>query len=306
MRKPDLTFIICTERGFLENMSVLFVMSLRMFGGKFAGCRVLSYQPRKGYEISKQTQKKFDRLNVTHISLPLNNQYIDYPLANKPLVCAHAEKYCKSEILVFADSDQLILNEPGALVPGQDTDIVVRPVDVKNIGASNELDPNFEYWRSIYELLSVDDFKYVDSTVGQQRIFAYWNSGLIVSRRSNSLFKRWSKNFHAVMSKGLQPQDGIFFIEQSVLAATICSTHYRVGAFPNNYNYPIHMQSKMQGRNRFENLSELATIHYHKIFQNNQQRNPLKDMMMPGKHSDIVKELLCQSGVFCNNLESNI
>jgi len=302
--KPDLTFVICTERGFLENMSVLFVMSLRMFGGKFSDCNVLSYQPRKGYEISQKTQSHFDDLNVTHKSLPLNHQYVDYPLANKPLVCAHAEKNCESELLVFADSDQLILNEPNALEPDHDADIVLRPVDVKNIGAANELDPNYEYWGSLYDLLSVGEFKYVESTVDKLRIFAYWNSGLIVSRRRNFLFNKWEKNFHTVMSKGLQPQSGGFFVEQSVLAATICSTRLRIGAFPNSYNYPVHMQPGMQSCNKIEYLSELTTIHYHSIFQNNLQQNPLKDMMNEGGHSDNIREILCNSGVYYHNYES--
>ena len=36
MTLQDVTFVICTERGQLEKISVLFVMPLRMFGGIFS------------------------------------------------------------------------------------------------------------------------------------------------------------------------------------------------------------------------------------------------------------------------------
>ena len=298
MKPQDLTFVICTESGQLEKMSVLFVMSLRMFGGRFSNCRVVSYQPRKGFDLSRETLNLFESLNVDHSSLELNNEFRDYPLANKPLTCAHAEKTCGTEFLVFADSDQLILGEPNALLLGSDCDVSMRPVDVKNIGATDESDPNFEYWGQLYEMMSVGKRKYVTTTVGQEKILAYWNSGLVVTRCKNSLFSEWENNFRIVMSNKLMPSDGLFFVEQSVLAATICSTDLKLRALPNEYNYPVHMHSGMQSPNKIDRLSELKTIHYHKIFENNPPVHPLVDLLINNAQSKSIARLLRISDVY--------
>lgn len=302
MKPEDLTFVICTESGQLEKMSVLFVMSLRMFGGRFSNCRVLSYQPRKGLDLSRKTLNLFDSLKVEHNSLDLNKDFTDYPLANKPLSCAHAEKTCGTELLVFADSDQLILGEPNALLLDSDCDVSMRPVDVKNIGATDESDPNFKYWAQLYELMSVDQRKYVTTTVGQENIFAYWNSGLVVTKCKNSLFSDWEKNFRVVMSKEIRPNDGIFFVEQSVLAATICSTDLKLRALSNEYNYPVHMHSGMQSPNKIDRLSELKTIHYHKIFENNPPVHPLGDLLIKNAQSKSINRLLRISDVYSPGL----
>jgi hypothetical protein len=269
-----------------------------MFGGIFSNCRVLSYQPRNGFDLSVKTLNFFDSLEVDHKSMELNKDFSDYPLANKPLSCAHAEKTCGTELLVFADSDQLILGEPNALLLDSDCDVSIRPVDVKNIGATDESDPNFKYWAQLYELISVDQRKYVTTTVGQENIFAYWNSGLVVTRCKNSLFNDWEKNFRAVMLKNIRPADGVFFVEQSVLAATICATNLRLNALPNEYNYPIHMHSEMRAPNKIDSLSELKTIHYHKIFEDDPLVHPLKDLLVKNASSKKINRLLRLSDVY--------
>ena len=112
---PSLSFIICTERGYLEPMSVLFAMSLRTFGGALSSAPVFSFQPRPGYQISEETHRALADLDVEHHEILLNTRYSNDPLANKPLTAAFAEKELNHEYLVFADSDQIILNEPSAL-----------------------------------------------------------------------------------------------------------------------------------------------------------------------------------------------
>jgi hypothetical protein len=42
----------------------------------------------------------------------LNIEYADYPLANKPVVMAHAERTLTSKFLVFLDTDIVCWREP--------------------------------------------------------------------------------------------------------------------------------------------------------------------------------------------------
>lgn len=49
----------------------------------------------------------FERNQVEYVDLELSQDFSDYPLANKPLVCAHREQNTNAEILIFLDSDVL-------------------------------------------------------------------------------------------------------------------------------------------------------------------------------------------------------
>lgn len=240
--KNKATIVICTEKGDLEIKSRLLVRSIRKYGGDLKHIPIISYQPRIGKGISFKTKKFFDEHQVTINDLELNKEYADYPLANKPLVCSHAAKTLDSDTIVFLDSDVLVVNSPMAFLLEDKIDVLLRPVDVKNIGTEDENDPNIEYWNKLYEICKVKDHRRVSTFIGEKSILAYWNSGHIVNRKSSGLFQMWEENFRKVMSEGLQPMDGIFFVEQSTFAATVCAMDLKVATFSNDYNYPIHLQ----------------------------------------------------------------
>jgi len=86
-------------------MSKLLIYTLREFGGKLRDLPIFSYQPRKKYKISKETIAFFEKNQVEYIDLDLNKKYDYYPLANKPLSCAHREMNTNRDILIFLDSD---------------------------------------------------------------------------------------------------------------------------------------------------------------------------------------------------------
>ena len=262
MNDKKVTFIICTEKGDLERKSLLLVESIRRFTKRFSTCDIISIAPREGHEIAQETKRKFENLKVQHYDVPLNDAYKDYPLANKPLSCAYVEENIDSDYFVFVDSDQLFFNAPDECILDDKHDVGLRPVDVKNIG-SNGSDENYDYWQKLYDILDVKNQKYVISTVDEQKILQYWNSGLITVKSETGLFKEWKKNFMKVMENGLQPGQGEFFIEQSVFAATVSSMNLNVYEFSNSYNYPLHMQNQIPVNKRLTSLEEATTLHYH-------------------------------------------
>lgn len=109
-----IAFLICTEPGRLEGQSILLAESIREFAGDMKNTPIYSFHPRIGSPIHIQTQQKFDELRVIHQQIHLNIEFSDYYLANKPLVCAHAEQTIDADILVFLDSDKCIFQEPKA------------------------------------------------------------------------------------------------------------------------------------------------------------------------------------------------
>lgn len=266
-KQKNLAIIICTEEGELEKYSQLLVASLRKYGGKYKSLPIYSFAPRKDRDISKETENFFKHYNVSHNAVELNTKYLNYPLANKPLVCAFAESTLDYEFLLFLDSDVAFINEP-SFFSQLTSDVALRPVDTKNVGSNGQNDKNNAYWSKLYEALNTEyPSERVRSTVDDQEILPYYNSGHIFVKRNIGLFSKWKDNFEHIMKIGLMPDHGMFFVEQSVFAATVVQMKLSVKHFPAAYNYPIHMQDrKMPDKTRLNKLTETSTIHYHKLF----------------------------------------
>ena len=271
-------FIICTEAGDLENKSLLLSRSIRMFGGAFQTCPIYSFQPRKGQSLNLKTLREFETLEVEHKDKVLNRDFHDYPLANKPMVCRFAEENFSHELLVFLDSDQIILCPPTELCFSAGYDVAIRPVDNKNIGATDTSDSNYPYWENIFSLLNVNKLIRTQTTVSQENIFGYWNSGMVSVKRTSGIFAVWAENFEKVMTGKLQPETGLFFVEQSVLAATLMQRESEIKELPFGYNYPVHMHRKINDEVRPRELEDLISIHYHKIFDDTLPTDVLNEL----------------------------
>ena len=108
-----IAFIMCTEGGGqLEKESLLMVESFRKFAGGFKSAQIYSFQVRENGDVSQETIEKLAAMDVSHRKVVLNTKYPDYPLANKPLLCAYAEQAIDADILVFLDSDLVFFSEP--------------------------------------------------------------------------------------------------------------------------------------------------------------------------------------------------
>lgn len=261
--------IICTESGYLEAQSKLLIYSIRKFGGILKDVDIFSYKPRKGRPLKKSTINFFEKNNVKYIELDLNYNYHDYPLANKPIVCAHREELSKADILIFLDSDAFFLKSPDFIINLKPEQVFMRPVDVENVGTDILFSgDNGNYWHRLYKELGVRSHQTVTTTVTNKKILEYYNSGMIITSVSNKLFQNWKLNFDRVMSINLEPKHGLFYVEQSVLSATISAMNLKVIPTPKEYNFPIHLMEKME--NTFyliNNIGDLGHIHYHKVFR---------------------------------------
>jgi hypothetical protein len=290
-----IAFILCAERGVLERTSVLFARSLRQFGGRLRDAPIHTYAPRHGFDIGAGTKRDLEKLEVTHHYHPLNLRFPDYPLANKPFVAAFAERTLAADVIVFADSDMIVLSEPSALIIPEDHDVGIRPVDLKGIGVSDERDEEYPYWHDLYGVCGVKDKSFVKATVSGERIFSYWNTGLIASRTTKQLFSGWLENFTKVMSAGLIPKAGRHFVEQSSFAASALATKTRVFQLPNAYNYPIHLHAQLPITKKIKSLDDMVIIHYHSIFQRTGKyadNNPLAAFLNCNERSRwLIKQL---------------
>jgi len=260
-----IAFIMCTEGGGqLEKESLLMAESFRRFTGSFKDAPIYSFQVREKWDVSAETVSKLKDLGVEHQKIVLNTKYPDYPLANKPLLCAYAEQAIEADILVFLDSDLVFFSEPKELRLPPEFDVGIRPEHHKMIGSEGVSDPNEAYWMRLYDIAGVENpNRFVTTTVDQKKIRAFWNSGLVAVRRKLGIFTAWKQTIEQLLEEGTSITKENWYYEQSALSATICSVTDRVFNFSPGYNYPIHSHNSMPATERLSSFEEMVCIHDH-------------------------------------------
>lgn len=256
--------IMCTEGGQLEQESLLMVESFRRFAGSLKDIPIYSFQVREKNNVSATTIEKLSSFNVIHQKVVLNHKYPNYPLANKPLLCAYAEQNIDAEIIVFLDSDLVFFSEPKEFILPPEYDVGIRPEHEKMIGSEGQEDANEAYWQHLYQLAGVDNQEvFITTTVDRKKIRAFWNSGVVAVRKSAGIFSAWQKTFKKLLEAGSMIDQKNFYYEQSALSATICAKNAQVWCFSNNYNYPIHAHNLILESNRSNSFGEIVCIHDH-------------------------------------------
>jgi hypothetical protein len=251
----SIAFVACVERGELEEKALLLCRSIRRFGGCYGGAPIFTFQPRIGTDISPQTVSRLADLGVHHITEPLNAHFAQYGIGNKIFAAARAEEIAGEDVLVFVDSDAIIVNEPAELALSDGIDAAVRPVDFhhtpqepdddddpfwrtrfRRVGSSGPGDPMDAYWLRMYELLGVSNEPFVETTCSGQRIRAYFNSGLIAVRRRARLFSRWKDDFLRLAAARHLPRGGpMHYMDQLSLAATLTRVWDHVAILDGRY-----------------------------------------------------------------------
>lgn len=262
----SLAFLLCVEAGNLENQASLLVRSIRRYGGRWSGCPIVAFQPREGPALSPATTALFRELDVDHRTDVLNTELADYPLANKAFVGARAERDRDEDVVVFVDSDSVILDEPAALDLPPDVDVAVRPVDRKGQGSAGPEDANEEYWRRLYGLCGVPfPPPFVSTTVDGRRVRAYWNTGLIAVRRDAGVFTEWLRCLRTAAGANHVPRNS-FFLEQMSFAPATALAGDAVRVLDHRYNYPLPLRTELPEPLRSTPLDDLVHVHYHKLF----------------------------------------
>jgi hypothetical protein len=256
----DVAFLICVERGRLESEAVLLLESLRAWGGALAGAPVYAFAPRPGHEPEPATTARLAELGATVIAEPLVDRFAEIPTFNKVTVSAWAERELGHDTLVFTDTDTVLLNEPGELVDG-DWVAALRPVD-RRIAGSRGKGKNEPFWRKMYAELGVDARPFVETTVGQMTIRAYWNSGLIAVRREAGLFGAWERALERLFDAEIVQKRWPQFMDQLSWAGVTADVHDRVRILSDGYNYPLPHRQALAPEARDLDLDRIVHLHY--------------------------------------------
>lgn len=238
---PDAAFVICVEPGMLEYKALCLVLTFRKNAGRWKDLPIIAYSPREGRRVSTWLKEIFAQYDVTLVEEAINHDYIDYPLANKPLVMRDAEHRLPHELLIFLDSDILVWDEPDdlALHPSKALGMVI---DADKSVASSGLGDEFDdMWLRLYSLAEVTTPHFVQTTLGRERVRGWWCSGVIATRRSAGLMTEWLSIFENAMKADIFLPRAVYMREQMTFSAMATRHIDRVSNLSPRYNY--HVQS---------------------------------------------------------------
>lgn len=280
---PSLAFVACVESGPLEQKARLLVRSIRRFGGAYRDASIHTFSPRAGRGISEETRSVFAQYGVTHHEELLNVDFDEYGVGNKIFAAARAESLATEDVLVFVDTDTVILAEPSAFALPDGVDAAVRPVEFhrwqepedeehwrtrhRRVSSAGDGDRGDSYWMRMYELCGVEERPFVETSCDRVRIRAYANSGLVAVRRGAGVFTQWQRDFLTLAAAGHHPAGGdVHYMDQLSLAATLARIWGRVQILDGRYNYPIVGRALLAEPLRSARLDELVHVHYHRYF----------------------------------------
>jgi hypothetical protein len=191
--------------------------------------------------------------------------FAHYPVGNKVFACARAEAILKEDALVFLDSDTLFTAEPAEFDLDCTYNAAIRPAHSVGHNCSGPGHPMDPYWRRVYDLLEIEDERYVETELGTITR-AYFSAGLIAVRRNAGLFARWRADFLRLAAAGCLPQSGIARADEISLAATMLRTMDRVKILDGRYNYLIFKRDQLPPPWDDAQLEDLVHVHYRRKF----------------------------------------
>ena len=231
--------VMCIEKGSLEYKGLCLLVTLRRNWGRFKDVPIYIYSPRRGKEVSPWLTEAFKKLGAVHITIPLNEKYADYPLANKPLSMAHAEKNVECDYLIFLDSDILCWSEPILFTLPDGKDLAMTVDTTKAVASAGPDDPFDRVWMDLYQKAQAEHFPYVTTSLTNERVRGWWGSGVIVTRRSAGLMSRWHDLFESALETTPFFPEMTYLREQMIICALAASVWPRFQELPIAYNYQV-------------------------------------------------------------------
>lgn len=286
----SVAFVSCVESGSLEEQSVLLAESIREWGGTMADSRIAFFEARGPTGIEPATIRALEALDVEYRNDMLNRDFRTYPIANKIYASAWAEENLTEDVIVLCDTDSFFCNEPSALAIAHGA--AARPVGQKKRGSSGPGDELDAYWERMYEICGVTERPFVETTIKETPIRAYFNSGLLAGRRDDGVFDAWRRDFETLMEAEHFPEDGNRNMDQLSLAVTLARIWDQVTVLDAPYNYMLRRRPRMPEPARSLPLEELVQVHYRKWLHVDGFVDELEPPLPDGERLQWLKERL--------------
>jgi len=298
-RKRAITtsFIYCIEDGELEKQTMLSITSLRKNGGVYAQAPIYCMCPNLNRSISKRSKDRLHALEVKYLEKDLNVKYLNYPLANKPLVCSFVEEIADTDYLIFLDSDTIVIGCLGNIIPKYGK-ISTGDVLVKNIGALPSNDKNLSVWLRVFSHFNIESALKASTLMTNQEIVGYWNSGVIVVENHNGFFAEWLGLFKNIYESKIVPERYGYFKEQFSLSVLIHRYQSVFEALDDSFNYHISNHKSIFHERRINSYEGIRILHYHKIYRFSTFFSPLPKLQSGVQSKSWVEEMVQEEGIY--------
>jgi hypothetical protein len=262
-----------------ERTALLLVESIRAFAGSLSQAPIWCFALDSKKSFSEKTQDRLSGLGAKLIHFETEAGTPQFPFIRKALISAWAESLAqgKTDLLVWMDTDTIVLQEPKEFLLQDGKSLGCRPVHHTNIGSRYD-DPLDSFWTHIYRHCRVPEDRVFAMTthVDGTRIRPYFNAGLLAVRPERRLLQIWRDNFLRVYGAAefqefyKKDERYTVFMHQAVLAGTVLSTLRtdEIEELPPTYNYPLHLYGEDVTDHRPSRLEELVTFRYEDSFEN--------------------------------------
>jgi len=227
----------------LEYKALCMILTLRRFFGDWSRCPIYAYSPRRSNIVSSWMLDVYRHFDVIPVIENINTDFVDYPLANKPICMAHAECELGSEFLVFLDSDILCWRQPDLFDIGSHADLAMTVDTTKSVASSGLDDPLDSVWNDLYRVFGSNPDIFVTTSLDEKRVRGWWGSGVIVVRRNSGLMGKWLEGFVQAMTGVKFPETACYLREQMTMSALALSCYARFVELPISYNYQVQNYS---------------------------------------------------------------
>lgn len=234
-------FVACVESGPLEAQTVRLAESIRLFGGHVADSEILAVTARFGPPLSRATRRRFRDLDVRHERVQSQPRYGWFHYLNKPLALAAAEEITDAEVIVWMDSDIVLLGEPDQLRLAPAVEFAAAVPDNGVVGTTGPRSPHEADWRRLCDVVGVplDDLPWVVTDMERERIRLYFNSGVFAYRRGIGFSQRYlGLCVQALDARFGFAHNGPHFVDQACLGLTVQAAGLRWQRLPYSHNFP--------------------------------------------------------------------
>lgn len=274
--KHKTAILLVVEKGYIEHQAKLLVESIHAFyGGDKSMLDVFTFSPRKNFKPDAATCEFLSPYVTHHFDENLNTQFTEFPLINGHIGASFFEQnFPEYTQVMLLDTDTVFLQDFEFLLQHADSGLYLAPVDNKGVGSLGTQDENHLFWQQLYAFLAIDEpTSKVVTTVGQDRIWPYYNAGFVCAKGIPGFFTQWLANFKSIYASNIRSvfagKNGSksIYLEQVALALTAQQHRGLIIDLPKSINYPIPFHPRLKQRSDAMALSDLVHVHYHRWFQ---------------------------------------
>lgn len=272
--------------------TLLLARSIRRFAGALASAPIWVMNPvgdsaDSGNPLGYAERREIESLGAVVRDFHSGQEAWGFPFAAKVYAAAEAEAAAAQEadILVWMDSDTLVVSEPKEFALQRGKDLGFLPVQLALIGSRCD-QPVDAFWTWVYEQCGTpaEAAWPVRTVVDRIDVRAYINAGLLVVRPQRGILRGWRDNFSKVYrvpeSEAFYRDKPLYriFIHQAVLAATVLGLLSQDEAvqLPPTYNYALHLLDRYPEQDRLPRLNDAVTCRYDEFsFLQSLERQPM-------------------------------